>query len=263
MGSIERLILQSSARGMDVLCTCLSDTFCTDTAKAVLAWNRGRVLVTTGFYVAGHAETDGPPGTLFVCRALEHNGFEPIVIADEICRGYFEEFGIKVRYVPNNAGDREFEAILTEFAPVGLIAIERCGKNIKGDYANMRGMSISQYTAPIDRLFELAKCPTVGIGDGGNEIGMGNLADVITTRLSLVPCRIRVDHLIVATVSNWGALGLSAAMGYLPEDDEYRSAYDICVKLGYVDGVTKEVTASDDGFPYETGHRLLEQMRKI
>ena len=75
MNNIESIILQNSARGMDVLKDHLSETFCSDAAKAILGWDRGTVLVTTGFYVAGHAETDGPPGTLFVCRALEKCGF--------------------------------------------------------------------------------------------------------------------------------------------------------------------------------------------
>ena len=263
MNSIENIILQHSARGMDVLREYLPADFCTDAAKTVLSWPRGCVLVTTGFYVAGVCETDGPPGTLFVCRALKSCGFEPIVVTDEICCGYFEEFGISTFYVDKNADDQVFEDILRAYAPVGLISIERCGKNVKGDYANMRGVSIAEHTAPIDRMFDLAQCPTVGIGDGGNEIGMGNLKDVIESKLSLVPCRTKVDKLIVATVSNWGAMALGGAMGYLPSDSEHLEAYEACVRHGYVDGISKEVTLTEDGFDLSVGKALLEQMRKI
>ncbi len=50
-------------------------------------------------------------------------------------------------------------------------------------------------TARLDYLFEHG-IPSVGIGDGGNEIGMGNLAEVIPG----------VDRLVLASVSNWGVL---------------------------------------------------------
>lgn len=35
---------------------------------------------------------------------------------------------------------------------------------------------------------------------------MGNLKDVISKKLSLVPCVNKVDHLVIATVSNWGSI---------------------------------------------------------
>ena len=263
MNKIESIILQNSARGMDVLKDHLSQTFCSDAANAILGWDRGTVLVTTGFYVAGHAETDGPPGALFVCNALKHNGFTPVVITDDICRGYFEEFGISVEYISKNASDADFDRINKTFSPVGMISIERCGENVRGDYANMRGISIAEHTAPIDRMFETAICPTVGIGDGGNEIGMGNLADVIRDKLSLCPCKTKVDYLVVATVSNWGALALGAAMGYLPSENEYLSAYEACVSHGYVDGISKEVTLSEDGFDLSVGKQLLNELSQI
>ena len=263
MNTYENIILQHSGRGMDKLREYLPESFCTDAAKEILSWEKGCVLVTTGFYVAGVCETDGPPGTLFVCKALKHCGFEPIVVTDEICCGYFEDFGISTFYVDKNADDQVFEDILRAYAPVGLISIERCGENISGDYANMRGVSIAEHTAPIDRMFELAKCPTVGIGDGGNEIGMGKLKDVIANQLSLCPCKTSVDHLIIATVSNWGALALGACLGYLPSESEYTSAYEACVSHGYVDGISKEVTLTEDGFDLSVGKALLRELSAI
>jgi hypothetical protein len=44
-----------------------------------------------------------------------------------------------------------------------------------GKYYNMRALDITQFTAPIDRLFGFCRdskhMGTTGIGDGGNEIG--------------------------------------------------------------------------------------------
>jgi hypothetical protein len=120
----------------------------------------------------------------------------------------------------------------------------------------MRGISIAEHTAPLDCLFELAQVPTVAIGDGGNEIGMGNLAAEIREKLAIEPCRVTVDYLIIATVSNWGALGLCACLGAVPTAEELEDAYLLARDLGFVDGVTKECTLSEDGF-------LLDEIRSM
>lgn len=261
MGKIENLILQNSGRGMDMLRPYLSENFCTETAQAILDWERGTVLMMTGFYVAGYAETDGPPGTACLALALQKLGFSPVVLTDACCDGYFERFEIPVRYLPQEVTDEELAALLEKYAPVGVISVERCGENIRGDYANMRGVSIAAHTAPIDRLVSMASCPTVGIGDGGNEVGMGNLADVIVEKLSLVPCKVCVDHLMIATVSNWGALGLSAALGWLPEEGEYTAFYQTAMELGFVDGITKRCELGEDGFALDVGMELLRNLK--
>ena len=97
---------------------------------------------------------------------------------------------------------------LDQLKPDLLISIERCGRNRNDAYLNMRSVDISDQTARIDYLFE-TDVPSVGIGDGGNEIGMGNLAQVIPTfpNLPHLPATTWVDRLIVASVSNWAATG--------------------------------------------------------
>ena len=40
----------------------------------------------------------------------------------------------------------------------------------------MRGIDISEHCGCFDFFVTEARCPTIAIGDGGNEIGMGNLA---------------------------------------------------------------------------------------
>ena len=65
--------------------------------------------------------------------------------------------------------------LLDQLDPDLLLSIERCSRSRDDTYLNMRSVDISDQTARLDYLFE-SDIPSVGIGDGGNEIGMGNLA---------------------------------------------------------------------------------------
>ena len=117
----EDIILRYSHRGMTDLRDCLPPDYCRRAAAAILGWPRGTVLLTTGFYVAGHAETDGPAGTLVLARALEGLGFTPVVVTDSYCRGYFEPEGLEVVYMDPAAGEGAYRRLLADRAPVGLI----------------------------------------------------------------------------------------------------------------------------------------------
>ena len=129
---------------------------------------------------------------------------------------YFNELHIQTRTVQPDDSDDAMGRLLDSLAPVGIVSIERCGRNLHGRYCNMRGVDISKRTSPTDELVVQAarrNIPTIGVGDGGNEIGMGNVAHAIARKLTLEPCVVTVDNLVVATVSNWGGYGIAAAMG--------------------------------------------------
>ena len=164
------------------------------------------------------------------------------------------------------------EALLEKYKPCCLISIERCGENINGDYANMRGVSIAQHTADIDRLFDLARAKgiyTVGIGDGGNEIGMGNLKEVISEELSLVPCKTQTTDLIIATVSNWGAYALAGAVSVLQGKNLFKEYKEVdeyikyIVGKGSVDGVNKVHEPTVDGFSPETEKEIVDKINNL
>lgn len=267
---IEDIILQHSARGMDKLRPYLADSFCQNAAQAILSWPRGAVLLTTGFYVAGYAETDGPAGTVTLALALQKLGFRAVIVTDTLCRGFFECKDLETVYMRPEDGWSFCRRLLDRYRPVGLISVERCGKNGDGDYANMRGVSIRTHTAPVDRLFELAhgEIPTVGIGDGGNEIGMGCLQAQIRQELGLNPCHVPVDHLIIATVSNWGAYGLTACLSrqsglpLLPARGEVETYLRRTVAMGSVDGLSGRAECRVDGFPLHVELDILEELAK-
>lgn len=274
MESIEDIILRHGQRGMDILRPYCGKNFCAAAAQCIYDAPRGYVLLATGFYIAGCGigETDGPPGTVFLAQALKSLGFMPIIVTDEHCKTFFKAADLPVLCPDVDADEFFYAGILNEYAPTLLISIERCGENANSDYANMRGISIASHTAKVDWLFRLAaerSIPTIGIGDGGNEIGMGNVSSVIAEHLHLVPCVTVVDHLVIATVSNWGAYGLCAYLERFSGQKllpDYAAVMDYLrriVALGCVDGVTKTQVATVDGYSTEVKQEILDALRAV
>jgi hypothetical protein len=145
----------------------------------------------------------------------------------------------------------------------------------------MRGIDISDVMSPAHRLFEPpGRWPgvtTLGIGDGGNEIGMGKIAwDTIRNNIpggGLVACRVPTDHLIVCGVSNWGAYALAAGLAHLRRTPLHSRLYDPVVEqrlLGVmveqgplVDGVAGRPAATVDGLTWDEYARVLVRLAAI
>jgi hypothetical protein len=147
---------------------------------------------------------------------------------------------------------------------------------------NMRGDCIDAHTAPLHRLFELAAqrpaLRTIGIGDGGNEIGMGSipwseLHRRLNGTVSHIPCRITTDWTLIAGVSNWGGQALAAATLLLANKTEnarawttqqQQQALERLVKNGpAVDGITRLPEPTVDGLPFLTYIQPWEGMRRL
>lgn len=151
----------------------------------------------------------------------------------------------------------------------------------------MKGRDITASMSPAHLLFEAAgrqspPVTTIGIGDGGNEIGMGKVPwEVIRRNIpngGMVACRVLTDHLIVCGVSNWGAYGLAAGVlalsgvgrianpsyGFDPalfDSERERELLQVMVERGpLVDGVTGQPTVSVDGLEFE---RYVEPLRRL
>lgn len=267
--TIEDVILRYSDRGVPDIRSYVSDNCCDKAAKEILSWEKGNVFLTTGFYAAGFAETDGPVGT--VALALRSLGYTPVIITDEHCKGFFELEGILTIYIDCKVKMDILDALVDKYEPKGLISIERCGKNRYDNYANMKGLSISEYTAPIDDLFIRYQgiIPTIGVGDGGNEIGMGKIEGAIRRKLSLEPCTVSTDILVIASVSNWGAYGIVTALSrlckvnLLPNFDWVENYIKKTVEIGSVDGITLEKTISVDGKNMVIEQEILSALQSL
>ena len=269
MESIENIILRHSKRGMLKLKEHMDESYCELAAREIMSWEPGVIFLTTGFYVAGYPETDGPAGTVVLAKALKKLGWEPVIVTDSAYAVLFTIRNIAVVPVDVDFTRDDFRNIITRYRPVGMISVERCGINVRDDYENMRGESIREHNSPIDLLFELApeySIRTVAVGDGGNEIGMGCMADVIQKELSLVPCRVTVDRLVIASVSNWGAYGITAYLSILSGLPLLMSFSDIysyisqTVEIGSVDGVTHERVPHVDGFGEDIEKEIVDAL---
>jgi hypothetical protein len=266
----------------------------------------------------GHAETDGPPGTVVLADVLSALGVPTSIITDEYCEpvvracisdGFCEAvaFFVSPGAVAQSAAWRAGvlrNSMLRRLSH--LVCIERVGPGYEllepvadlpepvaelpgseiaqrhanaaiewrpGHCCNMRGESIEAFSADLHRLIDDVRVlnpnlKVVGIGDGGNEIGMGRFSrEELLKRISgphvdRVPCRISADATIVAGVSNWGAYALAAAIAVQhgrvdllerhTAESQWRLLERIVNEAGAVDGVTRKSEPTVDGLPFLT-----------
>jgi D-glutamate cyclase-like, C-terminal len=241
------------------------------------------VLIVTGFIVAeGMPETDGPPGAAVLGRALRRLGARVRYTSDATALPPLES-ALRALGEPTDVfgypdhADAAAEVLARE-RPTHLIAIERPGRCRSGDYLNMRGISVAEWNRPLDEMFLLAKSQggggkpgwraplTIGVGDGGNEIGMGSVRTLLAREGRLVARTasvVPVDHLVVAGVSNWGAYGIVAQLGRLTGQPllhtpaEERRLIDACVSAGAVDGITRRKEPTVDTLSADTHAALV------
>ncbi|MEE8465722.1 MAG: DUF4392 domain-containing protein [Dehalococcoidia bacterium] len=280
--SIEDIILDHDKRGMLALRPYLPPDFCSQAARFIMEKTgyddqSGGVIIVTGFYVvmAGKPETDGPPGAIAIGEALKALGRRVTYVSDEYTTPVLRRYanGSEVIEFPIEdvaASKVHAAAILEQVQPSLLISIERCGRTREDTYLNMRYVDISPHTARLDYLFD-SDIPSVGIGDGGNEIGMGNLAEVIPTVDSLpdYPAVNQVDRLVIASVSNWGGYGLVAALSridgrnLLPSVESETAMLHGMVDAGVVDGTTGDAVPTVDNFTAEENGALLARLHSV
>lgn len=258
--TIEDIVLAGDVRHMAALRPLLPRDYVSEAARFVLE-RPGAVLIVTGFYIlrAGAPETDGPPGAAALGAALAALNYGVKFVTDRFSRGVVEAVvgGGRVIEFPTTSHD-ESEAfargLVAAEQPSLVIAIERAGLLGDGTYRNYMGVDFTHCNAKTDYLFTLAPA-SVGIGDGGNEIGMGNLRGSIASiaGLPVDPCVTKTDRLVVAACSNWGAYGLVAALSLmtgrnlLPSLEQGYDWVRRAVDAGAVEGLSAEAKDWVDG----------------
>jgi hypothetical protein len=263
------------------------------------------VIITTGFPIPPTMvpETDGPLGAIVLAKAINTIlAAQTVIIAEDdalkVVSALAETIGLSKRksdplddgivfrsfpLTEKVARDYSF-SFLREFNPSALIAIEKVGRNHRGIYHKMNGNDISNYAIKVDHLFleaEKSGIPSIGIGDGGNEIGMGKILDAVRKYVPNgsacncpcrggIACETQTNHLVTATVSNWGAYGVAACLSALYDNqaglhsgDDERLLLMEASRNGAVDGVTGERTPSCDGLTDEVHAHFVELLREL
>ena len=142
---------------------------------------------------------------------------------------------------------------------------------VRGRCLNMRGEPLDATTAPLHLLFEDTPrthphLKTIGICDGGNEIGMGRFAwetlhPLVNGGLGpRIACRTATDWTILAGTSNWEPTVLAAAVALIKDrpgvladwtQQRQEEVLEFFVNDGpAVDGVTRLREPTVDGLPF-------------
>jgi hypothetical protein len=147
----------------------------------------------------------------------------------------------------------------------------------------MRGVDITATTAKTHRWFEhvAARRPeivTIGIGDGGNELGLRSLRwstvrGAVPASGGKIACRIATRHTLLAGVSNWAGYALGAGLCGLADRLDVLAPWDcadeeaaislLVREAGAIDGATRRREATVDGLPLVTYLQTLAGVRRL
>lgn len=268
----------------------------TDFAEACLslAHSARHVGVVTGFFIPTADppafETDGPHGTVLLAAMLQQTGLDVSLFAPDSLEPALRtglEFGpgtaarrLAVYPIAATKMSASTAAALTTLTH--LVFIECVGPAEDGRCYSMRGRDVTDTPTPgwwlLSQLSARKMPTTIGIGDGGNEIGMGKLPhSTIQKNVPLgdrIHCRVATDFLVVSGVSNWGAVALAAGVGWLrgadapmaglDADAERRRLERMVTARPLVDGVTGKREATVDGLSWnDYVQPLVEMERRI
>lgn len=208
-------------------------------AESIASTPTPHIGIVVGFFIR-HAvppspETDGLNGMAHLTAGFAAAGFRVTVITDAPCAkavwAVIDALPTRVELeivdISESAVRRLRTYLQDNEAPLThLVAIERVAPGLDGKPHREHGWDMSRETAPLHLLFHETgwqrRWTTIGIGDGGNEIGMGSLPSQIVSEDipngPLIAAQTPSDHLIVAGVSNWGAYGLLASISCLRPD---------------------------------------------
>ena len=242
------------------------------------------VVILTGFPVRlglhnFTGETDGPLGAANLAFAFESISVPVWLLTDEeaywVVNAAVTRRGCKCRplMLPKYEADEFIAAQLDAIKPSHVLTIERPGKARDGHYHNMRGGIIDAMFVDASSIIEAARergITTISIGDGGNEIGMGALAETIEKYVphgEAICAREVADIALISGVSNWWGWGVSALLSrmyginLLPSDDMERGMLHEMVLAGSVDGCTKKPEETVDNLPMEVHLGVLSNVR--
>jgi hypothetical protein len=258
------------------------------------------VLFISGFLMRdyGRPETDGPIGAAVLARAVALGlGAVPVATSESQCLASLEACFCAAGLIPapvehlhsgrnrcaflafpvdDAAAQVEARRVLDTLKPAAIVAIERPGAGSDGEYHGGGGFTISSFTAKTDALFALAQqrgIATIGIGDLGNELGLGVVADEVRRHVPLgdvIAAHLAADVAVIANISNWGAYGVAACLAALlgnescfHDGDEEVRLIEACVRAGAIDPVGGQLRPWVDGTDARANAALVDLLRSV
>lgn len=262
------------------------------------------VFICTGWpsrswLMKGLTETDGPAGAAYLARVIEQCfGAVPVLIVEESLTRFAETAlraaGLLVADIDTAVRSKQglhkasvaavlpfttdwdtsiddSRRLLDQYVPAAVIAIEMPGANADGEFHNVTARLVpNDLVAKADSLVNAAMeqgILTVGIGDGGNELGMGVVHDDVVRYLpngaQIAPVA-PVDHLVVGSISNWAAVAVGAAIAAITGKAHVLRTVDllrITEKIsdaGAIDGLTAYLDPKNDGTSPATSAAFVE-----
>ncbi len=235
------------------------------------------LALITGIPLPGHlpkGEIDGPVGVVVLARALGSLGYRPeILVPDEMVSviGVMQPVVDASAPVVSTTGASPQVVQQWIKAYDGAITVEKLGRNRKGVKHSIMGTPVPSPDLAVDDLVNGLTGEgklTIGIGDGGNEMGFGqifHLAREIVPRGAICGCpcgdgiitSTETQYLLPAAVSNFGAYGVVAALSVLhrradllPDGATIVRTIEAGVKEGCLDGARVDPRfIGDDGIP--------------
>ncbi|WP_421703011.1 glutamate cyclase domain-containing protein [Aliiroseovarius sp.] len=276
----------------------------------------GTVIMTTGsvsraWITPELGENDGPSGAAAIARALvlarnvtcvmlceetllpairntcQAAGLFPVTLEQAAIAKADKSLAtiVMLPYATDNEGGKvQATQMLDDLKPDLLFSTERVGRNEFGVYHSMRGIDYGMGRARVDVLFDEALTrgiPVVAVGDGGNEIGMGKVADHVKAHVPYgdtcqcgcgggIGAVTSCDVLVTAACSNWCCTAIAAAMAaragdarllHTPEREAL--LLDTMVANGLINSTHGIVDDAVDGFPRNSHIGVAELCRTI
>jgi hypothetical protein len=259
-------------------------------AKALLDRAGARVALVTGTYNPVYfpgGETDGPIGAGVLGRALNQIGCRvtfcveaqvvPAMRAFARCAGAAGEFeGLTI-------GQSDGHAHLAPRFDAAVF-IEKIGTNAKGVHHTSSGMSSDADDANVSglvRAMSAAGKLTIGLGDGGNEVGFGKIEDTVRRVVKYgdvcrCPCgggiatALATTILFPASISNWAAYSIIAAMALLRKDfsllhtpEKELELLDLAPTVGCFEGTVAKGKPYIDAVPPEGSAAMVQLFKSM
>lgn len=296
INKIETLCAQDVGRGIEPLYK-FSKGNLLKAALSIANHPCPHIAIITGFYIPhGNPpapETDGPIGTAHLANSLIKLGIPTRIISDSLCinsiktaiqathsysKIIYDVFPVSHAENIKKLALQTCDQWAKSSPPIShVISIERVGPSYDGIPRNMNGDNIHKYTAPLHLLFNnINNKITIGIGDGGNELGMGVIPrEVIKSSIKngdKIACKITCDHLIVCGVSNWGGIALAAAIlslkkiikedivSLLSPSNDYKILKETTYNGPAIDGVSGLQELSVDGLPWKYHENIIDKI---